>query len=653
MRYPRSVLAATISIVGFGVFSSAVGTGALPTASLPAFGATSGNGSLSSVAQVGDVDGDGFDDYAVGMPSADVAGSDDAGIVYVFLGHAGALAPTPTAINLAGASFRITGRGSEMLGYTIAGNDVNGDGLSDIAIGAPMAGAPSKSGGGAVYVIFGRTTPQDVSTNVLSFPGYTNAPTNPAAPSPLGSRYDGFMVDGHMGMSLAALPDVNGDGYRDLVVGAPDAALHRPGGGGVAVLYGKPLGVHMTLNDLWSDGYPYFFHVDFPAIDDQHIGASVASVGDMTGDGQPDIAIGAPQADPNGRANAGSVWIISARLPAISPICTGMQMDDTCPWIRLDRLSAAQGYRIDGAAPGDGIGTSVAGIGDQNGDGIRDLAIGATSASPNGRTGAGQIIVVPGQSNAVTRDLAVIAPLQRIDGPAAGAGLGASLAAAGDVDADGRVDFLAGAPGESSSAGAAYLVRGAPGTTSDLALATSRIAPAGAGAMTGSVVAAGSALDGAGADSLVASPGANGAGAWYIVGGSGTPILPPPGGTPAPPAPPVTPPTPPVTPPTPPVTPPAPPVAPPATPTAPAATPTTKTTAPTGTVGTAPATTTHPVVKITTTPAVKKAKKKLPLCPLKKPKAKYKLVKGKRVKIKPAPCRPRAKTTTKTITRGS
>ena len=65
-------------------------------------------------------------------------------------------------------------------------------------------------------------------------------------------------------MSLAALPDVNGDGYNDLAVGAADADLHIPGGGGVAVLYGKPQGVHITLNDLWENGYPYFFHVDYP-----------------------------------------------------------------------------------------------------------------------------------------------------------------------------------------------------------------------------------------------------------------------------------------------------------------------------------------------------------------------------------------------------
>ena len=359
-----------------------------------------------------------------------------------------------------------------MLGYAIAGDDVNGDGRADIAIGAPMAGAPGKSGGGAVYVIFGSASPQNVNTTALSGAAFTNDPNNPNPgwPTTLGSRYEGFQVDAHMGMSLAGLPDVNGDGYEDLVVGAPDASLHRPGGGGVAVLYGKPQGVHVTLNDLWENGYPYFFHVDFPELDNQHIGTSVASVGDMTGDGQPDIAIGAPQSDLNGRADSGSVWIISAHLPPIVG-CTQASPAGICPWIKLNSLAAAQGYRIDGAAAGDQLGSSLAGVGDQNGDGIRDLAIGASAASPNGRAGAGRVVVVGGQSNSVTHDLAVAGPLQTIDGPAAGAGLGAALAAAGDVDGDGRVDILAGAPGEASSAGAAYLVRGVPGTTSDLALA--------------------------------------------------------------------------------------------------------------------------------------------------------------------------------------
>ena len=89
LRQPRTTLALTTAIVGFGVFSSSIGTGALPTASLPPFGVTAGDGSLSTVAELGDVNGDHFGDYAVGLPSANA----DAGIVYVFLGQARARCP--------------------------------------------------------------------------------------------------------------------------------------------------------------------------------------------------------------------------------------------------------------------------------------------------------------------------------------------------------------------------------------------------------------------------------------------------------------------------------------------------------------------------------------------------------------------------------
>ena len=324
-----------------------------------------------------------------------------------------------------------------------------------------MAGPPAASAAAPSTSSSARRTRSTSTRPTLSGTAHTNG-TNPAPHSPIGSRYDGFLQNGHMGMSLAVLPDVNGDGYADVATGSPDADLHRPGGGAVAVLYGKPSGEHISLTDLWSAGYPYFFHVDFPDLDNQHIGESVAAVPDMTGDGWPDLAIGAPQADPGGRIDAGSVWIISGHLPPIDAGCTGMNLDASCPWIKLNALTAAQGYRIDGAVAGEGIGSSLAAVGDQNGDGLPDLAIGASAASPGrphergrGRRdgGAGRL----GRRPTPTRRC------ERIWGLSAGAGLGASVAGAGDIDGDRRIDLLAGAPGEASYAGAAYFVRGHAG----------------------------------------------------------------------------------------------------------------------------------------------------------------------------------------------
>ena len=482
MRRPRATLALVATIVTASVvFSGGVGDGALPTASLPAFGVTAGNGSLSTVAELGDINGDGFGDYAIGMPSADVGASADAGIVYVFLGRAGALPPTPTSLNPAAASFQITGRGGEMLGYAIVGNDVNRDGLSDIAIGAPMAGAPSKAGGGAVYVVFGSGRPPRCRRMSLSFAGYTNAPTRPATPSPLGSRYDGFQQNGHTGMSLAALPDVNGDGYRDLAVGAPDASLHTPAAAAspCSTASRSACTSRSTTSGRTAIRTPSTSTIprSQPARRDErrerrrHDGRRLARHRGRRTAGRPR------------RAHRRRLGLDHQRAPAADRRAAPRhRRRAVCPWIKLRSLTAAQGYRIDGPVAGAQLGTSLAGLGDRNGDGLGELAIGEAGASPLGRVRAGAVVVVPGQTNAVTRDLAVTAPLQTIMGPAAGSALGSSLAAAGG-------DMVIGAPGDASSAGAVYPVPSAPGT-SDLALAP-KIAPAAAARWPGSAVAAG------------------------------------------------------------------------------------------------------------------------------------------------------------------
>ena len=245
------------------------------------------------------------------------------------------------------------GHAGELLGFSVAGGDVNGDGLADIAIGAPMAGPPSRSGGGAVYFVFGSRTRPSLDTR-RSPSRATRTHRRPGPPSPFGSRYDGFQQDAHMGMSLAALPDVNGDGYADIAAGAPDANLHRPGGGGVAVLYGKPHGEHISLTDSVEQRLSVLLPRRLSDARRPARRRERRARADMTGDGWPDLALGAPQADPGGRADAGSVWIISGHLPPIDAGCTGMNVDASCPWIKLNGLTAGQGYRIDGALPGEG-----------------------------------------------------------------------------------------------------------------------------------------------------------------------------------------------------------------------------------------------------------------------------------------------------------
>ena len=114
------------------------------------------------------------------------------------------------------------------------------------------------------------------------------------------------------------LSDLRVYGFDDLVVGAPDANLHLPGGGGVAVLYGKAQGVRVTLTDLWEKSYPYFFHADFPDTDNPASGHVAVLGHDMARDAPRRIPRSAtcPSGSVSTRTSA------SPRTSTCSPIST-------------------------------------------------------------------------------------------------------------------------------------------------------------------------------------------------------------------------------------------------------------------------------------------------------------------------------------------
>jgi len=159
----------------------------------------------------------------------------------------------------------------------------------------------------------------------------------------------------------------------------------------------------------------------------------VSGLGDVNGDLVPDLVVAASHANPGGLADAGSVWVFSG----------------------LDRTLL---HRFDDTAAGELFGSSLANVGDLDGDGVNDLAIGARAAGPGGRTAAGSVFVHSGASGAL---------LFRFDGAADGDLLGTSVAAAGDVDRDGVPDVLAGAPladpNGVGAAGSAFLFSGLSG----------------------------------------------------------------------------------------------------------------------------------------------------------------------------------------------
>ena len=197
-------------------------------------------------------------------------------------------------------------------------------------------------------------------------------------------------------------------------------------------------------------------------------GFSVASAGDVNGDGYADMIVGARRADPNGLYNAGSSYVVFGKASGFSAT------------LDLGALDGTTGFRLDGAAAGDASGYSVASAGDVNGDGYDDLIVGARDADPNGSY-SGASYVVFGKASGFAADLA-LSTLDgttgfRLDGAAASDGSGNSVASAGDVNGDGYDDLVVGASGadpNGGNSGASYVVFGRSGlfTTGDSAANT-------------------------------------------------------------------------------------------------------------------------------------------------------------------------------------
>jgi hypothetical protein len=360
-----------------------------------------------SVASAGDVNGDGFADVVVGANSV----STSRGKAYVYLGSPTGLATSPATTWAApdGGQF----------GHSVASaGDVNGDGYADVVVGAIGDGTTFS---GRAYVYLGG------ATGIASSPVTTwNGP-------------DG----GQFGYEVASAGDVNGDGYADVVVGAPltDRAY---------VYLGSATTLASTPATPWysPDGSGSYF------------GWSVAYAGDVNGDGYADVVVGAQA------ASKAYVYLGSA---------TGLPSSPATTWLGP-------------AGSGTGFGFSVASAGDMNGDGYSDVVVGAYYA---GVSGTGQASVYLGSATGLASS-----PTTTWTGPDGTGGLfGIAVAGAGDVNRDGYADVVIGAYGFSGDTGKAYVYLGsATGPVSSPA--TSWTGPDGAGGNFGNSVA--SAGDGRG-----------------------------------------------------------------------------------------------------------------------------------------------------------
>ncbi|HEV2747846.1 MAG TPA: hypothetical protein VGW34_11180 [Allosphingosinicella sp.] len=422
------------------------------------------DGAGVSVSSAGDVNGDGFADIILGADFGSDGGT-YAGQAYVIFGKASGFGtPDPAGrrvIDLTGLTpaqgFIIQGDESfDLAGSSVSSaGDVNGDGLDDMIVGARYGGGGGGAAGEA-YVIFGRTsgfgTADPAGRKVVDLTGLS---------ADLGVVIQGDAGGDEAGSSVSSAGDVNGDGFADLIVGAPLGDDGGVNAGEAYLIFGRA-GRYATPG---ADGRQILDLTGLPAAAgfiirgdtaDDRAASSVSSAGDINADGFDDLIVGAPRGD-DGGASAGEAYVIFGKASGLDHI-------------DLSNLAPGTGFIIQGDAAADNAGGSVSSAGDVNGDGFDDVIVGA-SGGDDGGAAAGEAYVIFGKAGGFgTVDLTGLTAGQGfiIQGDTDADFAGVSVSGAGDVNRDGFADLIVGATGGDdggSVAGEAYVIFGAAPTT--------------------------------------------------------------------------------------------------------------------------------------------------------------------------------------------
>jgi hypothetical protein len=387
----------------------------------------------SAVAGGGDVNGDGYSDVFVGSRRYDYTHTDE-GAVWFYPGSAGGLVDSPRGI--------VGGQANALWGASVAiVGDVNGDGYADAVVGAPLYDSPEVDEGianllygdpggpvtGPIYwqcdqagAELGSSVSSAGDVNgdgfadvLLGAPKFDGGEMDEGkifliygiVPGLVQWSAEGNQAGAQFGRSAALAGDVNGDGYSDVLVGEPLYDNGQADEGRAVVYHGSPDGL---VNPGWS--------VESNQASAQ-LGYAVASAGDVNGDAFADVVVGAPLFD-SGQADEGKVFVYLGSA-------TGLSV--TAAWTAESNQAAAN------------FGAAVAGARDVNGDGYDDVAVGARTFD-NGQIDEGRVFVYHGSPTGLSATANWTAESNQ-----ASANFGCSVGSAGDVNGDGYADLIVGA----------------------------------------------------------------------------------------------------------------------------------------------------------------------------------------------------------------
>ncbi|MCK6507224.1 hypothetical protein L6R53_28275 [Myxococcota bacterium] len=291
-----------------------------------------------ALAAAGDFDGDGRPDLVLGAAYHDGPGTLNGGAAWIV--------PADTAGGAVDAVCSLAMTGPEVssnAGGDVAGvGDVDGDGLHDVLVG----GSGYAGGDGAAWLVAGG---RGGDLSLLDADLVVTSPAGDQAAA---------------GTSVAGLGDIDGDGLHDVAIGLPGWDGLRFNAGAAWIFVGLGPGVR-TEADAWAI---------YAGDDDIDVaGGQVAGLGDTDGDGQPELGVGATEAN----SGTGAAWRV---VPAPG-----------------SHALADAALVVLGAAGGDDFGATVTGAGDLDGDGLADVAVGAFRHSSAAGTQAGTTWILPGQ----------------------------------------------------------------------------------------------------------------------------------------------------------------------------------------------------------------------------------------------------------------